>query len=220
MRTDVCMHFNGLITEQCQAGTQYEAVHHAGSLPLKDQYPCFNAALVCPARQFPTAEEVQAERDVAQRLLRMIRAREAIEAATGGEYGERHNHVPGLRPAAVRSRQFQRPRYRDLQHRPAASASLNRKDRTMSTATRTGRELPQEIRDLGKYRFQYLDFDEAEVLHQCWACDGKVSFMSNGQGRTEWAAVDNDGNVTHHSNAGYGIMWPGLARRSQLRPGG
>ena len=90
MRTDVCMHFNGLITEQCQAGTQYEAVHHAGSLRLKDQYPCFNAALVCPARQFPTAEEVQAEkRDVAQRLLRMIRAREAIEAATGGEYGKR-----------------------------------------------------------------------------------------------------------------------------------
>ena len=26
MRTDVCMHFNGLATEQCQAGTQYEAV--------------------------------------------------------------------------------------------------------------------------------------------------------------------------------------------------
>ena len=59
-------------------------------LRLKDRYPCFNAALVCPGRRFPTAEEVQAEkRDVAQRLLRTIRAREAIEAATGGEYGVR-----------------------------------------------------------------------------------------------------------------------------------
>ena len=81
----------------------------------------------------------------------------------------------------------------------------------MSTATRTGRELPQEIRDLGKYRFQYLDFDEAEVLHQCWACDGKVYVIGNGANAAyEWVAVDNDGNVTHHSNAGYGIMCAAL----------
>ena len=70
----------------------------------------------------------------------------------------------------------------------------------------SGRELPQVIEDLGKGRFQYIDFAEAEVLHRCETADGDLYVIGNeGNAAYEWVAVAN-GRVSQHSNAGYGVL--------------
>jgi hypothetical protein len=90
-----CVSWAGLLAPgmkdvtHCHAGVEYESVSTAHPFTIKT-LPCFTdqAAIPCEKRHFPTLEECEArEREVKESFQRIVKARAAIVADTGGKRG-------------------------------------------------------------------------------------------------------------------------------------
>lgn len=81
-----CVHFSGTINPACEVGIRYAEFKDpaSGKRAAFDQMPCFSGdgRLPCERRQFPTAEEVEAEVAASDRAISNVgKARRAIVAS-------------------------------------------------------------------------------------------------------------------------------------------
>jgi len=93
VRLNVCKHFNGVQNDECDAGVRYSDV--------KDKpfaLPCLPSRIrkcrtVCPNREYPTQEEVDAYEADVERVFRCILKEECPDCGAKLRKEENRHHV-------------------------------------------------------------------------------------------------------------------------------
>jgi hypothetical protein len=86
-----CVHFDGLMHDECKAGVKYETVKQRSTEPSgRLAIPCIKRDCLtnCALAQYPTQQEAEAhEREQTSYIAHMLTAREGIVEQTGGKRG-------------------------------------------------------------------------------------------------------------------------------------
>jgi hypothetical protein len=87
-----CKYFNGTVHQTCDAGIDYDTVKESNVRPFR--WPCLHNDLPCEKREYPTAEEVETERQANNKMVDdVIMVVNLIRTETGGKRG-RQGSVP------------------------------------------------------------------------------------------------------------------------------